>query len=143
MPKAYENSKELYIYPAVFTYDDDGIAIEFPDLPGCLSCADNDEEAVFNAKEVLALCLYDCEEDGKKNPEPTDISKIPVEENQRVFPIDVWMPYYRAKIKTYYVKKTLTIPNWLNVLAERHGVNFSRLLRKALVDYLGIEDTEE
>lgn len=143
MPKAYENSKEMYIYPAVFTYEDAGIVIEFPDLPGCSSCADNDNEAVYNAKEVLSLHLYGMEEDKSEIPTPTDISKIALEDNQRVFPIDVWMPYHRAKIKTYYVKKTLTIPNWLNVLAEEHNINFSRLLRKSLVDYLGITDTEE
>ncbi len=143
MPKAFENSKELYIYPAVFTYEENGISIEFPDLPNCFSSAENDTEAVYNAKEVLSLIIYDMEEEGNDIPAPTDISAIKLESNQRAFPIDVWMPYYRAQIKTYCVKKTLTIPNWLNVLAEQHNVNFSQLLRKSLLNYLGIKDPEE
>ena len=45
--------KNEYAFIAVFEYADDGINISFPDLPGCLSCADvnNTEEAVKNAKE--------------------------------------------------------------------------------------------
>ena len=143
MPKACKNSKEMYIYPALFTYEDDGISIEFPDLEGCFSCADNDSQAVYNAKEAMALYLYDAETDNSELPSPTDISKITPKKNQRVFPIDVWMPYYRSKIKTYCVKKTLTIPNWLNVLAEEHNVNFSGLLKDALIEYLGITDIEK
>ena len=143
MPKAPEKSEELYIYPAVFTYQDDWIVIEFPDIPGAISQAKDDKEAVYNAKEVLSLMLYDLEESKEDFPSATDISKIALKENQKIFPIDVWMPYYRAQIKTYCVKKTLTIPNWLNVLAEEHNVNFSRLLRKSLVDYLGVKDTDD
>lgn len=139
MAKAFENSKELYIYPAVFTYDESGISIEFPDLPGCLSCADTDEEAVFCAKEVLALTLYGMEEDGEKIPEPSPVSGISVNQNQRLISIDVWMPYYRAKIETHCVKKTLTIPNWLNVIAEENKVNFSQILQNSLIEYLGIK----
>lgn len=142
MPKAFENSKELYIYPAVFTYEDGAIAISFPDIEGCFSCADNDAQAVYYAKEVLALCLYGMEEDKIEIPEPTDISKIPLEDNQRIFAIDVWMPYHRADIKTAYVKKTLTIPNWLNVLAEKNNVNFSKLLQQSLIEYLGVENRD-
>ena len=37
--------KDTYIYPAVFDISNDGISIEFPDLPGCLPCADTIEEA--------------------------------------------------------------------------------------------------
>lgn len=139
MARAQEKSEELYIYPAIFSYDDDGISIEFPDLPGCLSCADDDKEAVFNAKEVLALYLHGMEINNEDMPNPSDISKIQTEENQKVFPIDVWMPYHRGMIKTAYVKKTLTIPNWLNAIAEQNNVNFSKLLRKSLIEYLGIK----
>ncbi len=39
--------QDTYIYPAVFTSDEDGVAVKFPDLPGCLTCADNEQEAVF------------------------------------------------------------------------------------------------
>lgn len=143
MPKAFKKSKELYIYPAIFSYDNDGISIEFPDLPGCLSCASDDKEAVYNAKEVLALYLYEMESNDENIPIASDASEITVNKNQKIFFIDVWMPYHRAKIKTHYVKKTLTIPNWLNELAEYNNVNFSKLLRKSLLEYLGVNDIED
>lgn len=38
------------------------------------------------------------------------------------------------------VKKTLSIPAWLNTLAEKENVNFSQILQKALKDYLKIDD---
>lgn len=139
MPKAFDNSKELYIYPAIFSYDKDGICVEFPDIAGCATCAKNDEEAVFYAKDVLSLMLYDMEEDGAEIPKPTPMSEIELKPNQRLYAIDVWMPYYRANIKTHCVKKTLTIPNWLNVLAEENKVNFSQILQNALIKYLGIQ----
>ena len=49
--------KDTYVFPAIFTYEEDGISIEFPDLPGCLSCADTTDEAIRMAKEALAIHL--------------------------------------------------------------------------------------
>jgi predicted RNase H-like HicB family nuclease len=132
--------KEMYIYPAIFHYADDGISIEFPDLPGCLSSADTDEEAAYNAKEVLALYLHVLEEDNEEIPTPTEFSKLKLEANEIPVLIEVWMPYHRARVKTVYIKKTLTIPNWLNSLAEHHHVNFSQILQSALKEYLGIQN---
>lgn len=110
--------KDISIYPAIFDYAEDGISINFPDLSSCFSCGDNDENAVKNAKEVLSLHIYSMEEDKDYIPTPTPFSQIKVEENQIVVPIDVWMPYHRSQIETVYVKKTLTIPNWLYSLAK-------------------------
>ena len=71
--------KEIYIYPAIFDYEDDGISISFPDLPGCFSCANTDEETVINAKEVLSLYIYDLEDGENIIPIPTLVSKINVD----------------------------------------------------------------
>lgn len=68
--------KDTYIYPAVFDYADDGISIEFPDLPGCLPCADTTDEAVKNSREALLLHIYGMEQDGEELPEPTPIDRI-------------------------------------------------------------------
>lgn len=131
--------KEIYIYPAIFDYEEDGISIGFPDLPGCLSCANTDEEAVVNAKDALSLYLYDLEDEEDNIPVPTPISKIKVDKNQIVVPIEVWMPYHRSQIKTVYVKKTLTIPNWLDALAKLNNINFSQVLQEALKKELGVK----
>ena len=142
MPRAHDNSEELYIYPALFTKRDNQIGVEFPDIQGCFTFGKDYEEAAMKAKEVLALTLFSMEEDNEKLPTPTELCNIKPKQGQCVFAIDVWMPYYRAKIKTCYIKKTLTIPNWLNAIAEYNNVNFSQVLRTALIDYLGIEDRD-
>ena len=71
---------EKDIYPAIFNYDTDGIAIEFPDLPGCLTCGDDINEAVKNAKECLGLHLYGMRKDNDPIPEPTANKKYPTTE---------------------------------------------------------------
>ena len=124
--------KDTYIFPAVFDYADDGISIEFPDLPGCLPCADNVDEAVKNAKEALMLHLYGMEEDNEEIPEPTPINKIHLEPDQAIVLTDVFMPPFREKQKMRDVKKTLSIPSWLNAEAEHYGINFSAVLQEAL-----------
>ena len=131
--------KDIYIYPAIFDYEKDGISISFPDLPGCFSSGDNDEDAVKNAKDALALHIYSMEEDKDIIPNPTPFSKIKLEKNQIVVPIEVWMPYHRSQIKTVYVKKTLTIPNWLDSLAKLNNINFSQVLQDALKKKLNLE----
>ncbi|MGN0586904.1 MAG: type II toxin-antitoxin system HicB family antitoxin [Oscillospiraceae bacterium] len=130
--------KDNYIYPAVFDYAEDGISIEFPDLPGCLPCADTVEEAVKNAKEALMLHLYGMEEDNEEIPEPTPINKISAEKNQAIILVDVFMPPFREKQHTKFVKKTLSIPSWLNAEAEHCGINFSAVLQEALKERLNV-----
>ncbi|MBC7765439.1 MAG: type II toxin-antitoxin system HicB family antitoxin, partial [Hyphomonadaceae bacterium] len=63
--------KDFYIYPAISHYAEDGISISFPNLAGCLSCAQTDEEALLMAKDVLKGYLVVCEEDGDEIPHPT------------------------------------------------------------------------
>jgi len=128
--------KNEYVYPAIFSFDDDGISIEFPDIAGCLPCADTTEEAIKNAKEALALHLYGMEEDNESIPEPSDIKNIIAEENSAIVLIDVYMPVIREKIKNRYVKKTLTVKSWLNIEGEKRNVNFSGLLNDALENYI-------
>lgn len=132
--------KDTYVYPAIFYYAEDGISIEFPDLPGCLPCADTTEEAIKNAREALGVHLCGMEADGDEIPEPSDIKDITVEDGGVLFLVDVFMPPIRDRIRNKTVKKTLTIPYWLNAEAENRGVNFSGILQEALKEYLHIEN---
>lgn len=128
--------KDNYEFVAIFGYADDGISISFPDLPGCLSCADTTEEGLKNAEEALGLVLVHYEREGEEIPEATPIEKIKCEENEKAFLVNVWMPLARSEVQDVNVKKTLTIPKWLNDLAEAKHVNFSKVLKAALKDYL-------
>jgi len=132
--------KDLYIFPAIFDYDDDVISIEFPDLPGCLPCAHSDKEALRNAKEAMALHLWGMERDGDDLPEPTPVQHILLYSHQTVMLIECWMPPFRDKMTNKAVNKTLTIPKWLDDLAREHNVNFSHILQDALKQYLGVDD---
>ena len=132
--------KDHYIYPAVFEYSDDGISISFPDLPGCFSCANSDQEAVKMANDALGLHLYSLEEDNDEIPEPTPINNIHLDSNQAVVLIEVYMPTMREAIENYSIKKTLSIPQWLNKIAIEKNVNFSQVLQSALKERLGIRE---
>lgn len=131
--------RDYYMYPAIFDYSDDGISISFPDLPGCFSCADSDQEAMHMAKDAMGLHLFGMEKDNNDIPEPTQLNKIHIETNQKVVLIEVHMPIIREAIENYSVKKTLSVPQWLNRIAEQNNINFSQVLQAALKERLGLE----
>lgn len=132
--------KDRYIYPAIFDYADDGISVEFPDLPGALTCGDTDEETLRMARECMALHLYGMERDKDRIPEPTRSIDVVTAENQTVVLIEVWMPPFRDEMAEKAVKKTLTIPKWLDELAVENNVNFSRVLQDGLKAHLGVSE---
>lgn len=90
------------------------------------------------ANDALSLHLYSMEEDNDEIPEPSPISKIRLDSNQAVVLIEVYMPTMREAIEDYSVKKTLSIPQWLNKLAIEKNINFSQVLQSALKEQLGI-----
>ena len=61
-----------------------------------------------------------------------DVRSIVCAENQLVTLIRCDTIEYRKFFDNRAVKKTLTIPAWLNTMAERQGVNFSMILQNAL-----------
>lgn len=130
-------NQNFYAYPAFFYYDEDGISIEFPDFPGCLPCAATSEEAFKNAKEALGLHLFGMEQDGDPIPAPSPVATLHPEDGGVVAMVEVFMPAIRDRINNKAVKKTLTIPAWLNREAEAAGANFSLILQDGLKNYLG------
>lgn len=102
---------------------------EFPDLPGCFSQGDSLEETICRAQEALAIYYL---EKQRKLPKATDFKSI-----QRMNPDKiVQMITFSINRPIRAVKKTLTIPEWLNTLAEKYQVNFSHILKYALINYL-------
>ena len=121
--------KDTYEYVAIFDYAEDGINIYFPDLPGCFSCADTTKEALKNAQEAMGLYMTYFEDEGLEIPEPTPLEKIKCKENEKPILVSVWMPLARSEVEVVSVKKTLTLPAWLNKLAEECQINFSKVLQ--------------
>lgn len=126
-----------YTFAAVFTMEDDGgYSIRFPQLDGCFSQGDSFEEARAMACDAMSLYLYSMEQDGEAIPEAN--MNVPTEPGEFVVPITAWMTPFRDEMENRAVKKTLTIPAWLNEAAEKRGVNYSQILQSALKDYLGV-----
>lgn len=130
--------QDRYIFPAIFKIEKDLVYVRFPDVKNCFTDAQTQEEALISATEVLELCLYDLESEGKEIPLPSKIDNIWLDENEVIVLINVWMPIVRDKIKDIYIKKTLTIPRWLDELGKKEKLNFSKLLQEAIKNKLGI-----
>ena len=116
------------VYPAVFTpYEDEsgGYAVEFPDLTGCVTGGDSMAEAVFMAEDAASGWVL-------TEPEATAINEVATEEGQFVSLIALDMDAYAAKYGSNAVKKTLTIPAWLNTFVEQNGISCSKVLQDAL-----------
>ena len=130
--------KDNYTYPAIMSENEvGGIDIIFPDFNNAMTCAASDEDAVEAAQDFLVLMIADAEDNGRELPEPGK-NKYMVKDGLSLVYINVWMPYHRTKIKEVYVKKTLTIPVWLDMLAKENNINFSAILVKGLKDELGL-----
>ena len=126
-----------HLYPAIFTEEQDGYSVTFPDFEGCFSDGDTLEEAYEMAIDALGLYL----EDGNKDfeyPKATNPKNIVTGENEFIVMIEFDMIEYMKKHGNKAIKKTLTIPAWLNELAVRENVNFSQTLQNALVEQLKI-----
>ncbi len=125
-------------YPALFHEEDGKYWVEFPDLEGCLTNGDTVEESYKNAKEALGFYL-DKEGDVYERiiNKPSEVKDI-VNANPGVLVMLVEYDSleYAKKYKTKAVKKTLSIPEWLNDLAVKQNVNFSNVLQDALIKKL-------
>lgn len=129
-----------YVYPAIFTKEKNGLySVEFPDIDGCLTCGDNLAEALYMAQDVLAFTLYDYERDRKEVPVPSDSASIEAPNGSFVNCVLCDTLEYQKRNNNKAVKKTLSIPEWLNELATNAGINFSQVLQDALKAQLNVE----
>lgn len=127
-----------YAFPAIFTKEEKGYSISFPDLDGCFTCGDDLADGIFMAEDALALFLYDMEETGVAIPSPTAADAVAVGSGSFVVPIACDTMVYRKRNNTRAVKKTLSIPEWLNEIALEQNVNFSQVLQDALMEKCGV-----
>lgn len=125
-------------YPALFHEEDGSYWVEFPDLEGCLTDGDTIEEAYKHAKEALGFYLdRNGDVDERTINKPSEVKDI-VNANPGtlVMLVEYDSLEYAKKYKTKAVKKTLSIPEWLNDLAVKQNVNFSSVLQEALINKL-------
>ena len=123
-------------YLAIFSKESDGgYSIDVPAIEGAYTCSDTFEEGIANAQEVIGLCLYDEENEKIEYPNDIDLSLIHISETM----IDIDMDDYIRRTSAKTIKKTVTIPSYLNEMAKEYGVNFSRVLTEGLKKELNIK----
>lgn len=130
-------------YPACFFKEDNGYSVIFPDLNWLATCGDTLDEALAMAVDCLAGYLFSCKIDGEDIPAPSPLNTISVQdvakelefsgEDAFVNMISVDVAEYAKTHFEKSVKKTLTIPSWLNDRALAMGINFSQVLQEALI----------
>lgn len=124
----------LFVYPAVFHKEEDAYWVEFPDLEGCHTYGESLNETMEAAQEALAGYLLTLLEQKKTIASPSDISSIHVNDGFSSL-VSCDINQYKD---TKAVKKTLTIPSWLNDRAISMGINFSQVLQEALLSKIQV-----
>lgn len=127
-----------YVYPAIFRPVENGqFDVKIPDLPGCRTCGSNLVDAILMAEDAAAMWLWDAE--CKKEDIPIAKGTPRIQSPQFVSYIIADTDKYRKENDSHAVKKTLSIPSWLNEQAEEAGINFSQTLQTALKEKLHLK----
>lgn len=127
-----------YLYPAIFTKEEDGIIVSFPDVDGAFTDGATMAEAYENAEDVLNLMLMSYEDDREPILPPTDLDKLEIPAHSIAALVAADTDVYRRKVDTKAIHKNVSIPSWLNTLAIKRNVNFSNVLQNALMKELGV-----
>ena len=118
-------------YPAIFHYEENGYWVEFPDLPGCLSEGDDAAQALAQASAALGGYLCSLMDRGEELPQPGRIQSLHADGEDFVSMVAADPLAFKQRTKA--VKKTLSIPQWLNDEAEKRHINLSSVLQQALM----------
>lgn len=119
----------IFVYPAVFHREEDAYWVEFPDLVGCHTFGSSIPETMESAQEALSAYLLTLLEQSRPLAAPSDLSALHPDDGFATL-VSCSVDHYKD---TKAVKKTLTIPAWLNDRAAAMGLNFSKVLQDALI----------
>lgn len=125
-------------YPAIFHREQDGFWVSFPDFPECFTEGDNMEAAYEMAVDALGLAITSRKTEGIEVPKASQPDEVTAEDGIIVV-VEFDMMEYCRKHNSRAVKKTLSIPEWLNEEAMKMGVNFSQVLQEALMMKLKVK----
>jgi len=126
-----------YVYPAILFADEDKIGVTVPDLPGCHTFGQDKADALIMAKDAIEMWLWDAENNAEAIPPASETLNVTDGEILTLIAADT--DAWRRENDTRAVKKTLSIPAWLNRQAEKANAPFSQILQQGLKEYLRIE----
>ena len=141
----------LSVYPGIFYHEaDGGYSVVFPDLNHLSTCGDTMQETMEMAVDCLAGDLQELKLHNEPIPAPTPLDKINPhcedDDDDEYEDADIFVNLVSVDVEAYArthfnksVKKTLTIPQWLNDMATAKKINFSKVLQTALKAELGVE----
>lgn len=119
----------LFVYPAIFHEENETYWVEFPDLEGCYTFGSSITDTMASAQEALSAYIITLLEQGKAIKKPSNINDCHAQDGFATLVSCDINQYKECKA----VKKTLTVPTWLNERAVAMGVNFSQVLQEALL----------
>jgi len=125
-----------YTFTAVITPEDGKCYVRVPDIAGCVTTGQDIEDAIAQITDALSGCLVVWEDHGLDIPPATPQSEIPRSGEDVLTLISVDTIAYRAKTDTRAVRKNVSIPAWMANMAERKGINCSKVLQDALARQL-------
>jgi len=133
----------LSIYPACFFKEENGYSVVFPDLNWLATCGETEAEAMSMAVDCLAGYLYTLKKDDELMPAASAMKDVSLERIAKELDADTTDAFVSMVsvdvaeyAKTHFeksVRKTLTIPAWLNIAAQQKNINFSQTLQEALL----------
>lgn len=125
---------KILFYPALFHILDDGsFKVSFPDIPECVAQGDDLAQAYEMAVEALGLALTICERQHRALPVGSDPRTLAPERDAFSVVIAFDLSAYRKRTNSRAIKKTLSIPQWMNEAAMAMNINFSQVLQEALL----------
>lgn len=125
---------KMIYYPAIFHPEQNGYSVSVPDIEGCFTQGDTMEEAMRMLQDAIGLMLEDCLE----LPVPSAPNEIHATNDDFVVIVPFDELSYKRRHSRKAVKKTLSIPSWLNEAAESAHINFSKVLQEALKQQLNM-----
>ncbi len=127
-----------YVYPVILNQTDEGYQVRVPDLPGCVTFGTDLPDALAMAQDAAEMWLWDAENKDEAIPPASRAQDIAVSDGGTISLVLADTDRYRRENDTRAVKKTLSIPQWLNAQAEKANAPFSQILQEGLKDYLHI-----
>ena len=132
------------IFPVIFTQTDDIVLVEVPDL-GVLTEGTDMADAIDMARDAIGLKGITIQDDGEEVPAPSKLDEIDplkgtfaTDGRGIVSLVDVDFSEYRRRLDNKTVRRNVTLPNWLNLEADKANINVSRVLQDALMEKLHV-----
>ena len=125
-------------YPIILTPDKDGFTVYVPDLDINTQGA-SVADAIYMASDAIGLWGITMQDMDREIPVPAMSLPECAENEIATFAVVDFAAYRRANdMRT--VRKNVTLPSYLNDMAEKAGVNFSQVLQEGLKRRLGIQE---